>query len=104
MATGNFTSHPTDSGETKKGRVHDPHAGPPTQLDQHFASYDQYFRDSPSYERHLLRVIAGYSRGDGPAELRSAFSWAVHKLEEADVSNRKQTAGEDLILGHRDRY
>lgn len=85
------------------GRSRDPDAGPP-RLERFFGAYDRHFRDAPSYERHLQRLVAGYSRGDGAEELQSAFTRAVQSLEVADAVNRAETSREDKILSHRGRY
>jgi hypothetical protein len=84
-------------------RVHDPIGGPPD-LDSFFQAYDQHFQGLGSYERHLQRLAAGYSRGDGPDELHSTFSFAVQKLVEADEKSRAQYGADKNILAHHGRY
>ena len=84
-------------------RVHDPIGGPPD-LDSFFQAYGQHFQGLASYERHLQRLVAGYSRGDGPDELRSTFSFAVQKLVEADEKSRAQYGADKNILAHHGRY
>lgn len=84
-------------------RVHDPIGGPPD-LDSFFQTYDQHFRGLDSYEYHLQRVTAGYSRGDGPDELRSPFSFAVDKLAKFDAKSRAKYGSDQNILAHHDRY
>jgi hypothetical protein len=90
-------------GEGPGTRVRDPIGGPPN-LERFFTAYERHFRSLDSYEFHVLRVLAGYSRGDSRDELLEAFSFAVRKLTIADERSRSADGEEHRILRDRGAY
>lgn len=84
-------------------RVTDAVGGTPN-LPRFFESYDQHFRDLDDYLVHVERLLAGYSRGDGPDQLREALSTVIEKV--ARYQQRLRALGEKdcLVFGHSGEY
>jgi hypothetical protein len=81
----------------------DPAFGPP-QIDQFIRDYDTYFWDLIRYENHLMRLTAGYTRGDSVEELRDTFAYTVGKVLATDQSIREKDGPDVHIFSHRGLY
>lgn len=84
-------------------RVVDPVAGPPD-LEAYFRDYEKYFSDLKHYSGHLRRLIAGYSRGDGPDELRRAFAIVVERVAAMQRELRAEGGRETRVFAHDRKY
>jgi len=84
-------------------RVVDPIGGLPD-LDRYFRDYEQYFGGLKYYSGKLRRLMAGYSRGDDPVELRRAFSVVITSV--AAVQHELEAKGEreTRVFAHQGKF
>jgi hypothetical protein len=79
------------------------HLGGPPRLEQFFSEYEQYLQDLNSYQFHLEKLIACYSRGDSPVDLQREFAFVVQKVVENDREILAKPGG-CHVLAHQGRF
>jgi hypothetical protein len=84
-------------------RVTDPVGGPPD-LEAYFRDYEKHFSGLKHYSGHLRRLVAGYSRGDGPDELRRAFAVVVQRVAAMQDELRAEGGRETRVFAHEGTY
>jgi hypothetical protein len=83
-------------------RVSDKLGGPPS-LDLFFVEYEKHLRGLERYEFHLEKLIACYSRGDSPDDLRREFAFVVQKVLETDRSILAKPGGHH-VFAHQGKF